>query len=118
MINLPNLLNLALKVTGGQGAVWKKFSGRTQDPRGNWVTDYEQIPIFGSWQAVDTATMKNLGLDTRKIYKNFYTSNPVRPVNRGESPDQVIVNGEVYEIYGGPDWHDQNGWVGLLCVKV
>lgn len=118
MINLPNLLNLALGVIGGEEATWKKFVGRTQDGRGKWISEYESFPVFGSWQPVSDRRIKELALDMNKRYRTFWSSNPMEGVNRGTAPDQIIYMGEVFEITGGPGWYDQNGWVEIICVGV
>lgn len=118
-MNLPNLLNIALGAIGGEGVAWRRFESRTQNSRGQWITNYEpETSIIGSWQAVDSRRIKELELDTSKTYRNLYTSNAVDHVNRGESPDMIIANGKQYEVVGNTDWLIENGWRGLLCVEI
>lgn len=117
-MNIPNLLDIALGVIGGQTVIWKKFANRTQNARGQWITTYTDEPVEGSWQPVDSRTIKELGLDTAKRYHNLYTSNPVDNVNRGESPDLIVADGKRHEVVGNTDWYRQNGWRGILCVEV
>lgn len=114
-----NLLGLALAALGGQTVEWHRFKDRTQNSRGQWITEYhEPADIFGSWQPVDAQAVKELGLDTTKRYHNLYTSHPVDNVNRGQAPDLIIVNDRRHEVVGNTDWYQQNGWRGLLCVEV
>jgi|SRR5690606_38349006 len=115
----PNLLGLALSALGGQTVQWHRFKSRSQNNRGQWITEYHNpTDILGSWQPVDAQTVKELGLDTSKRYHNLFTSHPVDAVNRGESPDVVVMDGRRHEVVGNMDWYRQNGWRGLLCVDV
>lgn len=114
-----NLLSLALTALGGQMVQWHQFKSRTQNSRGQWITEYrEPVGILGSWQPVDAQTVKDLGLDTSKRYHNLFTSHPVDTVNRGEAPDIIVMDGRRHEVVGNADWLRQNGWRGLLCVDV
>ncbi len=116
---IPNLLNIALGAVGSQSVVWRAFKSRTQNGRGQWVTTYEDDrPIDGSWQPVDSQTVKDLGLDTTKRYHNLYAPHPVDQVNAGESPDLIVADGRRHEVVGNADWYQQNGWRGILCVEV
>lgn len=115
---LPNLLDLALGAIGTQSVVWKQFAGRTQNDRGQWITTYTDQTIVGSFQPVESRTIKDLGLDTAKHYHNLFTSHPVDNVNRGESPDLIVAEGKRWEVVGNTDWYLKNGWRGILCVEV
>lgn len=118
MLNLPNLLNLAMGVIGGQEVRWRRFKSRTQNGRGEWITEYDEIPIIGNWQPLDLKTVKTLELDVGQDYHTLYTSQPMAGVNRGTSPDQIVVGVAVYEVLHGPDWYGQNGWTAPICVRV
>lgn len=116
---IPNLLNIALGAICGQTVTWRAFKARTQNGRGHWITTYEDDqPIMGSWQTVDSRTIKELGLDTAKRYHNLYCSYPINQVREGTSPDLIIADGYIHEVVGGPDWYRLNGWRGILCVEI
>lgn len=114
-----NLLQLASGAIGFQQATWLAFQSRVANARGIWESVYAApVTISGSWQPVGESTIKDLGLDTAKKYYNFYTSNPIDNVQRGEAPDRLIYEGRTYEVVGHADWYTQNGWRGIMCVDV
>ena len=113
-----NLLNIAAKVIPQQKAQWYQFQDREADDLGKWINRYkEPVPISGSWQAVDTRDIKNMGLDLAKVYRQLYTSHYIKGVNRGSAPDYVVFNGKRYEVVGDADWYVQDGWKGLVCIE-
>ncbi|URG13035.1 hypothetical protein B2_42 [Stenotrophomonas phage B2] len=118
MLNIPNLLNIALGVIGGQEVRWRRFKSREQNGRGEWIATYDELPIFGNFQPLDLKTIKTLELDVGQDYHVLYTSQPLQGVNRGTSPDLIVVGGAVYEILHGADWYHQNGWTSPICVRV
>ncbi|MDR0805948.1 MAG: hypothetical protein LBN41_04260 [Enterobacteriaceae bacterium] len=113
-----NLLNIAARVIPQQSVTWYQFTERETDELGRWNNQYaEPVLITGSWQAVDVQDVLEMGLDTSKIYRQLYTSNPVSGVNRGSSPDYLVSGGKRYEVVGDADWYTQDGWKGLVCME-
>lgn len=114
-----NLLSIAGLSIAFQSVQWEQFAYRELDERGVWVNRYEDpVIIRGSWQPVDAKTIKELGFDTARIYRNFYTSHPIRSVNRDQSPDLIHYEGWVYEVVSVTDWYRQDGWRAVMCVGV
>lgn len=113
-----NILNTALAAIGKTKAAHLQFRSRELDDQGVWINQYYPSEIIhGSFQPVPVERVKAMGFDTSLRYFNLYTSNDLSNVHRGEAPDQVIIDCEVYETVGTTDWMIQNGWKGLLLVK-
>lgn len=114
-----NLLKIASSVIPTQTVTWKKFMGKQIKPGGIYEDTYsEPVEIRGSFQATDDRDVKEMGLDTSKRYRTLYTSHDISDVKRGSSPDKISFNGENYEVVGITDWFAQDGWRGVVCVRV
>lgn len=114
-----NVLNMALGAIGTTTVTWKSYKGRSKNGMGQFISSYaDPTPIVGSWQPVDARTIYNLGLDATAHYQNFYTSHPIDGINRGSGSDRIEYGGKAYDVVGGADWYDQNGWRGIMCVYV
>lgn len=119
MIPGINLLNIALGVIAPQTLQWFKFAGNVTNDLGQDIPSYEApVTIIGSFQAVDIKTVQELGLDTGKQYRNFYTSNKLEMVERQTSPDYAVYQGRKYQVQGHADWYNQDGWKGILFVDI
>ena len=113
-----NLLNTAMGVIPTQAAELRVFIGRELDDEGAYVNTYsEPRKLRGSWQAVDAEAAKELGLDVKKNYRRFYTSEDLSGVARGSSPDLLFYAGKRYDITGDADWYEQDGWKSVICVE-
>ena len=62
-------------------------------------------------------TIQEMGLDINKDYKVFYTSNNIKQVQRGTSPDYLEILEDKYDILDNNNWFKINGWNGFLCIK-
>lgn len=112
-----NLLSIAGGVIALQAVQWERFVSREIDARGVWVNRYaDPVTIRGSWQPVDARTIKELGFDVSKVYRNFYTSHPIDNVRRDAAPDLIHHAGWVYEVVSVTDWYGQDGWRTVMCV--
>lgn len=119
MIPGMNLLNLALTVIEPQGVEWHPFAGRTENALGQFITTYgTPMPLWGSWQPLDSKKYAELGLDLAKQYFMFYTSANVEAIQRGESGDLLIWNGRKHHVEDDTRWFQLDGWNGLLCVDI
>ena len=113
-----NLLNIALGVIPSQSVELYRFKESVKDPVfGDTPIYHDPEIIIGSWQAVDTEDVKELGLDVAKRYRRLYTSHDIKDVQRGSMPDLVMFNGIRYSVVGDADWCAQDGWKSLLCVE-
>lgn len=114
-----NLLSIALSVITPQSIALSRALSRTQNAVGEWVTTYAaQIPVEGSWQPVDRTKYEALGLDLMKNYYTFYTSEPIKSINRGDSPDLCERNGRKYSAIGDVPWNDIDGWQSVTFVDI
>ncbi|MFV7791250.1 phage collar protein [Aliarcobacter lanthieri] len=115
---MNNLLNIALSVLPKTKARWYQFDRLDADDRGREIAVYkEPIEIIGSFQAMDIKTIQEMGLDTNKDYKVFYTSNNIKQVQRATSPDYLENLEDKYDILDNNNWFKINGWNGFLCIK-
>lgn len=113
-----NILNTALAAIGKTKAAHLQFRSRELNDQGEWVNRYHPSEIIhGSFQPVPVERIKSMGFDASLRYFSLYTSNDLSNVHRGDAPDQIIIDCEVYETVGTTDWMAQNGWKGLLLVK-
>ena len=115
---MNNLLNIALSVLPKTKAKWYQFDKLEVDDRGREKAIYKDpVNIVGSFQAMDIKTIQEMGLDTNKDYKVFYTSNNVKQVQRETSPDYLEILEDKYDILDNNNWFKINGWNGFLCIK-
>src|SRR5690625_5020294 len=113
-----NLLNIAASAIPQQTVSWERFLSRSQDDRGRWVNIYaDPEPVRGSFQPLDESDAKERGFDISRSYAALYTSHDMQNVQRGEAPDRVTYNGELYDVVGETDWYTQDGWKRVYCVK-
>lgn len=115
-----NLLNTALRAIPKQSVDYYQFLSRETNEAGRDVSLYaDAITLTGSFQAVSWDRIQFLGLDSEKEYVAFYTSNDLLNIERDTSGDQIGFQGKRYQIIGKPnDWVRQDGWNGVLCVKI
>lgn len=114
-----NLLGMALGVIGSQSVVLYRAIDRDQNPRGDWVTVFAPgVPVEGSWQPVDSRKYVELGLDLKRQYFNFYTSEPIEGAERGTGADQCRRDGRIYEVVGDTPWQSIDGWTSAMFVDI
>lgn len=113
-----NLLGVALGVLPQQVVHWIRFRGMQLDDRGREMAMYwPEVTITGSLQAVDAEDVHELGLDMRREYIKFYSSAQIGGSERDGAPDFIVYGGVKYEVVGRLNWHLQNGWGGVVCVR-
>ncbi|MCC8381089.1 hypothetical protein [Xenorhabdus sp. PB30.3] len=113
-----NLQRIASRYIPQQTVQWYRFRSRELDALGQWQNTYhDPIAICGSWQAIDTQDGQDMGLDTAKIYRKFYTTHDIRHIQRGKSPDFLVFAGRRYDVMGDADWYEQDGWLSIVCIE-
>ncbi len=119
MIPGMNLYQTATKLIGKSSYIYFEESSRAMDDRGIWVSSYEDgVALTDSIQAVSRNLYEKLGLDLSKYYVMVYTDNPLLVVERGTSGDQIEFNGDRYQLLSETDWSPQDGWRGVLAVRL
>lgn len=114
-----NLYQMATQVIGKSAYTFFAEVSRTLDSRGAWVTSYAQgVPLADSIQAVSRSLYEKLGLELSKYYVMIYTDNPLLVVERDTSGDQIEFNGDRYQLLSESDWSPQDGWRGVLAVRL
>lgn len=114
-----NLHRIASRYIPQQKAMWFRFKSREPDELGHDQNQYyEPVEIRGSWQAVDTQDAQSMGFDSNTVYRRLYTSHDIKGIQRGTSPDYLVVNGKKYDVMGDADWYEQDGWKSVICIEV
>ncbi len=117
-MQLPNLLNTAVKLTGTQAFTYYKYAGRIDNGIGQDITQYNPpIQIRGQVQAVPRNLYEMYGLDLQKTYLTFYVSKDILDLQRDVSGDQIQFAGSIYKCESETDWRAINGWTGVLAVR-
>ncbi|PHM70346.1 hypothetical protein [Xenorhabdus sp. KJ12.1] len=113
-----NLQRIASRYIPQQTVQWYRFRSRELDELGQWQNTYhDPIAIRGSWQAIDTQDGQDMGLDTAKVYRKFYTTHDIRHIQREQSPDFMVFAGRRYDVMGDADWYTQDGWLSIVCIE-
>lgn len=114
-----NLYQMATQVIGKSEYIFFSETSRSQDARGFWITTYAAgVPLRDSIQAVSRSLYEKLGLELSKYYVMIYTDNPLLVVERDMSGDQIEFNGARYQLLSETDWSPQDGWRGVLAVRL
>lgn len=119
MIPGSNILAQALSVIGSTTVKYCKALARTTNAVGQYVTQYDEgVCISGSLQPVPRSMYAQLELDFSKQYYMFYTTTPIRDVERDETPDKIVYLDAEYVTVSRSDWNNIDGWNGVMFVKV
>ena len=119
-MNIPgsNLLDMALTIINGVYVDYYKFISRSLNVVGQDISTYDNpVSIYGSWQPVPRSLYEKYGLDLNKTYITFYTKNTIVDIQRGVSGDQIVFNGNRYQVESENEWTPIDGWTGvLICL--
>jgi len=112
-----NLLAAAFTVITPQPVTYRASTGRTTNAAGLMTPTYAApVTVYGSFQAVNTNMMAQLGLDMSKRYAMFYASRRFREPDRGNPPDAFTYDGRRWIGVSGVDWYAIDGWDSVLVV--
>jgi len=113
-----NLLNLALSVIRPVYFQYQEFEGNTVNDMGIKVPKYKTAVQFrGSLQPVDSALYKTLNLDMMKEYKRVWIPNDIRSLDRKNTPDRIVFEGNNYNVIHSIPWHHYDGWNEVVVVR-
>ena len=120
MIPGANLLRMALRLIGPQTVVLYRFSARTLEPNGQWVSAFSSplVVTEGSLQAVPVTRYAAMGLDYERTYVTWYTSALCQGAARDRAPDQFVWNGRLFDVHSVTPWMLQDGWNEVVGVDV
>jgi len=114
-----NLYSLATKIISRQAYTFFSSTGRTLDSRGIYSDNFAAgVALSDSIQPVPRTMYESLGLDLSRYYIMVYTDSPLLVIERGTSGDQIEFNGDRYELQTDNDWRPQDGWRGVLAVRL
>lgn len=106
-------------LTGSQPFSYIQNTGRVDNGIGQDISQYNApIQIQGSVQAVPRNLFEVYGLDFQKQYVTFYVSRQILDVERDVSGDKIQYANLTYQCLSQTDWNAQNGWTGVIAVKV
>ncbi len=119
MIPGLNLYQLATRLIGKEDYTFFGAPSRTLDDRGIWVTNYAAgVALRDSIQPVKRSLYESLGLELSKYYVMIYTDNPLLVVERDTSGGQIEYAGDRYQLLSEDDWSPQDGWRGVLAIRL
>lgn len=115
MIPGVNLLAQAFAAIGQQSIKLHKFTGRSPNELGQYVTTYaDPIDILGSWQPISKTRYAALGLDMTKEHAMLYTPVNIQTIERDGSGDQASIYGKRWQALDLTDWFYQDGWNAVV----
>lgn len=119
MIPGSNILSMALSVIARQSFTYKAYISRQTLAQGYDVTTYaDPVDLTGSVQPVPRELFDQMGLDLQGDYIKVFLEKRVLVVERDVSGDEVIYNGDTYQVLSSTPWYAADGWMELLCAKV
>lgn len=114
-----NVLGAALSVLGRQTVDYYRDIGRVTLPSGRDDTQFaEPVPVAGSFQPLNMATVQMLGLDMAKTWATFHAPVSTIDPSRGHSGDELEYFGQRYHAESVVDWKAQDGWTWSLWVAI
>lgn len=115
-----NILEEAFGAIDTEVCQWIKYTDRTLNAVGQWVTVYaEPVDVDASVQAVSRNTYMQLGLDLQKDYTNIFVPCDTTDLDRDVTGDRMILpDGKIYQIESTSDWYGMDGWTECLCIRV
>lgn len=118
-MQIPNLLNMAMKVVGNQQFTYIKNTSRFDNGIGLDVANYAQPQVtYGQVQAVPRELLEKYGLDFQGNYIMVYVSKEITDVTRDVSGDEIQFKGITYQVLSKTDWFNINGWTAVICVQI
>lgn len=114
-----NIFSMASTIIWNQNITYYKYLGRTTNEIGQYVPNFDTgTTIKGSFQPIPRSLYRAYGLDLQRRYFTLYTSVNVLDINRNVSSDQIVFKNIRYQCESNIDWHDTDGWKGVLCVGI
>lgn len=114
-----NILNMAMGLIGAQTVRWLQFSGMTTNAAGFDVPAFAApVMVKGSFQAVSSKLLHELGLDLSRNYGTFFASKNFGDVARDKTGDRLTYAGRTFQIISKTPWYAQDGWDYVLCVEL
>lgn len=114
-----NILGMAMGLIGAQAVGWLQFSSMTTNPAGVKVPTWAApVTVYGSFQAVSSKLIHELGLDLSRNYGTFFASRNFGDVGRDKTGDRLTYAGKTFQVISKTPWHAQDGWDYVMCVEV
>lgn len=114
-----NLFKMARKLIKTTPIEWLKFTGRTTNGIGQYVSEYDAPKTLqASVQSAEAALIAKLGLDIQPMYFMVYVGADVEEVSRDGSGDVFLYAGRRLQVLSENYWVIEDGWCGVLCVEI
>lgn len=120
-MNIPgiNLLNMAHRLIARQEVKYYRFLNRTTNENGLDIAEYAPfVTLNAGVQAVPQDLYERYGLEFQKEYISVFLPMDILDVDRDWSGDQMGFAGARYNCVSATDWHGQDGWMQVICLKV
>ena len=120
MRNFPiNLLATAQTVIGTQDYQLRKYTGRTRNAAGYFVSAFaEPVNMAGSVQPIKAAQYKSMRLYFKKSYIKIYDVNLINSLSRDTNADQIIYDNYLWHVAEDTHWFLSGGWNFVMCVRI
>ncbi len=119
MIPGGNLYAMATRLIGKSSYTYFAATGQVTDDRGFRNTTYAAgTSLADSIQPIPRELYESMGLDLDRYYLMVYTDNDLLVLDRGRGADQIEYQSDRYELLSDNDWMPQDGWRGVLAVRL
>lgn len=128
-IRFNNILTTAMRVIGTKKVTYRLYSGKEVDelgiPKisyGDWISAVAScqpgiVSSFGG-KCISEKEYRDLGFSWARTYITVWVNNaPVTTSENEDSADQIMYNGQIFNVLQVENWLDQNGWKRCYCVK-
>jgi hypothetical protein len=116
-----DVLSIAMSVLGSTPVNYFQFLSSAPNSGAILVTTYAAPVLYtqGSVQPVDRSKYEQFGLDLEKSYIVWYIMNlPAVDIGRDVSGDVIEAQGRRYQLVGGNNWYNIDGWMSLIGVDI
>lgn len=128
-INVSNILKTAMSVIGSDRIAYRLYSGSSVNDIGVPVVSYTEwkgirafvhpgiVSSFGG-SGISEKEYQELGFSWARTNITVWLNDVgLRTSENENASDQILYNGDVYNVLQVENWLFQNGWKRCYCVK-
>lgn len=118
MIPGANLFGLAAGLIATQAVEHYACTGQTVASNGDVNATYAAgVTIYASVQSTESQLINDLGLDSSRNYRTFYSASAMRGPARDRAGDRLEFAGVLYYVEKELNWREVDGWCGVVAVQ-